>query len=607
MIQWTKAELNAWMPPDGITTSEWADKYRLLDNRNSKEPGKWHTERTPYLKAIMDAFCDDEVEEIIVCAGAQLGKSEAILNMLGYAIHQNPGPAMLVYPTQDIAESISRNRLQIMVETTPALRERKTQVAADFQLTEMKFQTMTLFLAWANSPAMLASKPIRYLFMDEIDKYPSFSGREADPISLAKKRTTSYTGFHKIVYVSTPTFETGNIWYQLSKANVIYRYYVPCPFCGEYQLLEFENIKWERDDDFESLRQNAYYECAHCHARIKSEHKMAMLQKGEWREDERKHFGRRKVGFHISAIYSPFFTFGDLAREFLESKNDVATLMDFTNSRLALPFKEVVEKSRESDVFAHVSTLPVGVAPDDTVAIVAGIDTQDDGFFYTIYAIESGNIPHLLRYGFVGTLNELDGVIFNSVYRINNSDINVRVARAFIDSGGHRTAEIYDYARTRRGFVYPIKGMNTPSAGVAIKETAIEKYPNSNAPIPGGLRLVNINTIFYKDEIHRRLLSDKGEIWFHASTASDFAMQLTAEEKRRSRKGQSYSEDWVRVYSENHYLDCTVYALAAAEHLQARFLPKIKQDTIQSAAVTTAQTTTRTQSGSWIPKPKRWL
>ena len=216
-------ERRSFATPENITVSEWADKYRFLDIRNSSEPGHWHTDRVPYLKAIMDAFSNDEIAEIVICSGAQNGKTEALLNMLGHAIHLQPGPVMVVYPTQDIAESVSRNRIRSMFNSTECLSNLKTSNTYDFQISEMKLINSTIYIAWSNSPAVLSSKPIRYLFLDEVDKYRSFSGKEADPISLAKDRTASYAGYSKVVMASTPTFETGNVWRYLKMCSVVDR------------------------------------------------------------------------------------------------------------------------------------------------------------------------------------------------------------------------------------------------------------------------------------------------------------------------------------------------------------------------------------------------
>ena len=94
----TEIERRAWQLPKKLSVSEWADESRYLDDKTSAEPGRWRTERTPYLKGIMDAFTDVLVEQITIKASTQVGKTESLLNMMGYAMDQDPGPSLLVMP-----------------------------------------------------------------------------------------------------------------------------------------------------------------------------------------------------------------------------------------------------------------------------------------------------------------------------------------------------------------------------------------------------------------------------------------------------------------------------------------------------------------------------
>ncbi len=610
MIHWhdcIKANLKT---PMNITVSEWADRYRILDAKTSKEPGRWCTDRVPYQRGLMNAFNDFEIEEIVICAAAQSGKTETILNCIGYAIHQMPWPILLVYPTQDIAESISRTRIKPMLENTDVLKELIPESSYDFLRLEMKFKTTILYFAWSNSPAILAAKPICFLFLDEVDKYPLFSAKEADPIALAKKRTTTFRSIRKIIYTSTPTLETGNIWRQLKSCNVIYRYKVPCLYCGHRQFLNFHNIKWPKDRrDPEEVRDLAWYECEKCHAHIKESEKQEMLAKGKWEIVEEKSTKRRKVGFHLSGLYSPFVRWGEIAAEFLEAKDDPALLMDFVNSRLAEPWTEVVEKRKEEEILHLRGKLDPGVVPSEAVALTAGIDTQEDGFYYVIHAW--ANDLHLttwlIRYGFAHDWNELELVIFHSAYRMG--DKTIPIMRGFIDSGGHRTDEVYEWVRRNgRGIIYAIKGMSTKTSGVPFRESIIDKYPGKNKPIPGGLRLILINTDYYKDAINRKLQIGSGQSgsWnLHKATGIDYAIQMIAEEKRRVRKGLRYYEEWVQVGSQNHYLDASVYAFCAADHLQVRYLQPI---VAESPLKQTQQIQQRRYfKKSWLSRRPGWL
>lgn len=187
--------LQALAPPEQLTVSEWAENYRLLDSKSSAMPGPWSNDVTPYLKGVMDEFNNYETEEIIFCKPTQCGGTEALQNMIGYIVMQDPSPTMIVYPTDVLAKSVSENRLQPMLLGTPEIAK---QFDENSSLLELQFDNMYLSLAGSNSPSGLASKPIRFLMMDEVDKYPGASKREADPIKLAKERTKT---FHNKKYI----------------------------------------------------------------------------------------------------------------------------------------------------------------------------------------------------------------------------------------------------------------------------------------------------------------------------------------------------------------------------------------------------------------------
>ena len=181
--------LGSLMPPEDLAISEWAEKYRLLDSKASALPGPWRNAMTPYLAGVMDALQDYGTEEIVLCKAAQLGGTEAILNALGYIIQQDPSPTMVVYPSDVLAESVSKNRILPMVMASPPLRGRFQ--ALESKRLELQFDGMYLSLVGSNSPSNLASKAIRFLFLDEVDKYPGASAREAESMDGATKPTIS--------------------------------------------------------------------------------------------------------------------------------------------------------------------------------------------------------------------------------------------------------------------------------------------------------------------------------------------------------------------------------------------------------------------------------
>lgn len=194
------AALEYLRPPEDLTVSQWADKHRIMDIKSSNMPGPWRTSATPYLRGIMDEFNNYETERIIFVKPTQVGGTECILNMIGYVADQDPGPAMAVYPTDTLGEWTGENRIEPMMLASDTLSKKYDQNGSERK--ELRFDSMYIVIAGANSPSSLASRPIRFLFLDEVDKYPGASKREADAMSLAIERTKTFRNNRKIVIAS---------------------------------------------------------------------------------------------------------------------------------------------------------------------------------------------------------------------------------------------------------------------------------------------------------------------------------------------------------------------------------------------------------------------
>ena len=177
------AALQTLKPPEHLSVSKWAEKHRMLDAKSSAMPGRWRNDVTPYLIGIMDEFNNRETEEIILCKPTQFGGSEALNNIIGYIISQDPAPTMVVYPSEQLAKSIAENRIKPMISLSEELSEKYDPKSSTL---EMQFKGMYLSLTGSNSPANLSSKPIKYLLMDEVDKYPDSAGKKQTPSNLPK-------------------------------------------------------------------------------------------------------------------------------------------------------------------------------------------------------------------------------------------------------------------------------------------------------------------------------------------------------------------------------------------------------------------------------------
>lgn len=518
----------------------------------------------------MDRFTDPLIEKIVLCFGAQLGKTETELNMIGYALDQTSSPTMMVYPTDTIAKFASDKRVQPMIKSVKSISDKFDE---NSKLLELDFNNGNyMVLVGANSPSSLSSRSIKYLFFDEIDKYPAFAGKEADPIKLATERTKTFVD-KKIVMVSTPTVESGNIWQAFMSANERRQYYVPCPHCGVSQTFKFKQIKWpeEHNDNADMIRDTAYYECEHCGERIYDKHKMEMLRRGEWRAVNESQSKVRSVSYHLSSIYSPWVTFGDVAYEFKNSKDTPATLMNFINSWLAEPWKSSKTKSTQNLEFTQ-SNYPCGVVPDKAVLLIASVDVQLDHFWWEVRAYAPGVKSYLIDYGQASTWGDLEEIIINREYPSEYGEAR-QVMKAGIDSG-FRTDEVYQFCSRFPEVCIPIKGSSNHSTMAApYTMTSLEKG------VVGGLKLYVLNTDYWKDFIFARMIrpaDEVGTIHLYKDCPQEYSDHLRSEEKQEIRnvKTGAVTVQWKPLTSHpvNHLLDTCTYNAAVADIAGVKYL-----------------------------------
>ena len=312
-------------PRSRLTGSQWADRYRSIPAGTSPEPGEWRTDRTPYLREVIDSATDKLTETVVFCASSQVGKSEALLCILGYFADQEPAPQLMLQPTVEMAEAFSKERIEPMFQVSVGL-QGKLEEGKDGRGSAKKSSTTIrmkhyqggyLALVGANSPAGLASRPIRVLLCDEVDRYGET--KEGDPLKLAIQRTQNF-GNRKIIIVSTPTIKGASKiddWYQKSDKR---EFYVTCPHCGEGHTLKWDYVKWAKDEDGNALPMTAAMYCPECGAKERGPFKpdLNILATGKWKATNPR---SRIKGYHINALYSPWVNLHDLGKLF---KNPVS-------------------------------------------------------------------------------------------------------------------------------------------------------------------------------------------------------------------------------------------------------------------------------------------
>ena len=582
VTEYQKEALKFLKPPEDITVSEWADKYRILDAKTSAMPGPWRTEQTPYLKGIMDEFNNYETEEIVYIKPTQVGGTECLQNMAGYIIQQDPAPTMIVYPTDKLAESISENRLQPMIKAAPTLKKRFLE--NESSKLELQFDGMYLTLAGSNSPSSLASKAIRFLFLDEVDKYPGASKKEADPISLARERTKTFHN-RKIFITSTPTLKTGHIWKAKEDADIEKHFFVPCPHCGEYIEFKWKQVHFPKEEGMSlaDRAEFASYVCQECGCVITDQDKPDMLRLGEWRTVKQNTKFVRKVAFWMNTLYSPFVRFSEVVKEFLKSKDDPEQLQNFVNSWLAEPWEDTKLKTNADLVMERQTEYEELVVPDWAKMLTGGVDVQENCLYWTIRAwgsyLTSQNIAHGQAFSF----QEVERVM-NLEYQMPDGTPMV-VALALIDSG-YNADIVYDFCVSNSDWALPSKGSSNPMLS-HYKMSTVNKTDSRAF----GMNLVLVDTGKYKDMIAGRMKKKNGSgSWMvYAGCDREYAEQVTAEHKVNVKMGNGkVKQEWQlkTSHADNHYLDCEVYALAAADALGVRSLylndvkeePQVKQE-----------------------------
>lgn len=585
---WITEPLKMLKPPENLLMSEWVEKNRVLDNKSSAMPGPWRNSVTPYLIGIMDEFNNIDTEEIIFVKPTQVGGTEVLQNALGYFVMQDPAPCMVVYPSQDLAKHLSENRLQPMFNvSSPDLK--KKFFSDKSELLELQFDGMFITLEGANSPANLASKPVRYLLLDEVDKYPGASKKEADPIRLAKERTKTF-GNRKIYLASTPTLRTGHIWKAKEDADVIKHYKVPCPQCQEYIELKFQNIRWANKEGIDSIAdraETAKYVCQICGGIITDKDKAQMLRDGRWEVVEQRAQYPRSVCFWMNTLYSPFVRFTEIAKEYLATKDDPDTFQNFVNSWLAEPWEDTKLKTSADLVMERQTEIERLIVPDWVEMLTAGVDVQETSLYWTIRGwgayMTSQNIAH----GQALNFKEIERLMNLEYKRENDEPLQINIVG--IDSGD-QTDDVYDFCARNSEWAVPVKGVAGGHSHFRISKV---NKTDSNAY---GMQLLLVDGGKYKDMIASRMKKQNGEgSWMvHADCDQEYAEQVTAEHKVRIKGSKDLK--WVpkTSHADNHYLDCEVYAMAVADvvgvrtlslHAEIEDTPEVKQQKVNEQAV----------------------
>lgn len=591
--------LERFRPLPRMTVTQWADRFRYLSSEASFRAGKYQSSDAPYQREPMDCMGDPAIRSMLLMWSSQLGKTEMLNNFTGFRIDLDPGPMLVLQPTKEMAEAWSKDRLATMLRDTPRLRGKVADARARDSGNTMLHKSFAgghLTIVGANSPAGLASRPIRDLLQDEVDRYPPSAGSEGDPSAIAESRQSTFPN-RKNIKVSSPTTETGPIWkgWLLSDQRL---YFVPCPHCGHEQILEFGTrdstfgLKWEKDRP-----ETAHYVCRACAAVLEEHDKPFMLANGRWIAQNPD---SAIPGFRLSALYSPFFTWASLVERWLRDRRDPLTLRTFLNTILCELWTDDGEQLDAHVLEAHKMAFPRGpdpendpqpIVPHGVGLLTRSVDVQGDRLEMTVWGWgveeEAWRVDFQILEGDPATRApwELLKRELTRAYR-HESGASMQVLRTFIDSGGGHTQQVYDFARKhRKHAIFPIKG-SSKGEGVPYL-MGPKRHPTS--------RVVwyEVGSYSLKEALVRRLMHSKGPpgdgyIHLPHDIDEEHLDQFLNEKLVPKIVGGRVVKKWIQK-GPNEQIDLYCYAFAALKSLPPGTVDKLGE---------LAQ-----QLSSWTPAP----
>jgi len=557
-------EVKTWgrlAPPPRLSIAQWADRERVLPPESSAEPGRWKTSRVPYLKTVMESITDRQIETIVLMASSQVGKTEVALNVVGYHIHLDPCPMMLIEPTIEIAAAVAKDRIAPMLRAAPALQGlvgvSRAKDASNSVL-HKSFPGGHLTLAGANSPSSLASRPIRILLADEVDRWPATAGDEGDPLALAIRRTSTFQR-RKIIITSSPTIEGGSRiadWWAISDQR---RYHTPCPACGAPFVLEWHHVRYDNDDP-----NSARIECPTCHAAIDDAGRAVMVARGEWRASAPF---AGVAGFHVWELLAPWRSLRALVASFLVHKRSLEMRQTWANTVEGRTWEGPGETADPTRLLARRETYYPAELPLGVVAVTCGVDVQDDRLELLVCGWSAeGECWIIARDSLPGdparpeVWTQLDAVLARRWEHANGVALTVQCL--CIDSAGHRTQFVYDYVIPRQvrqvhaiigrvggghQLVSPPRPIK-PASGRGLVQLRTVDVDQAKSILMSRLRV----TVPGPDYVHVPMVVDE-----------ECCAQLTAEKLVTERDRGVPVRRWVKTRPRNDALDAFVYNFAA--------------------------------------------
>lgn len=601
-------------PLTRLTVSQFADA-ELVVTSGPLSGTRWRTDTAPYQRGILDACLEPGVEYVIVQSSAQVGKTSLSLAVVAYHVAHDPCAVLVVAPTvKPMAEDWSKNRLEPLISASPLLAQlfaKKRRKDSSNTVLSKTFRGGALSIGGANSAASLASRSIRLLVLDEIDRYPAELPGEGSTIAIAIKRTTSFRGRRRVLMLSTPTVTGAPIdtWFGRGDQR---RFHVPCPICGALFSFAWSQVRWTDADP-----STARLYCPHCDHGLDDTERLAALAHGTWIADRPDRSERNIVSFHLWEAMSPWASLPEMVATFLHARaaqkaGDAAELHTFINTALGEPIDaEQKGDGLEPDQLLARREVFAADVPHGACVLTAGIDVQDDRLELLVIGWGPGEESWIIdRRTCAGDTSQpgpweaLD-VLLERRYR-HASGLGLAIEGACIDSGGHRTTTVYDYASKHSGRrMWAVKGYAGDRA--IVSSPLSRQWGRKKRTVP--LFMVGVDAA--KSLLMGRLAVAAGAGGVHLPLTewcdSGFLGELTAERMfTQYQKGRPV-QVWKKIRTRNEALDCFVYAIAALRLLRPSFPDYADVIAKATDAQPRPVSTVAAPTSRWIQPRRNWL
>lgn len=504
--------------PKKISVSQWAKQHRIVTGID-KQPGAWDEDILPHLNKIMDTVSLPYVREVYMCLPERGGKTQVMLNAMGWTIDQGSksGNIFWLMPTEVEAKKAMGERI------IPVLKARRPDGAPgrlaqylseyddDTKMGTVRFKTGTrLFPAWSNSPASMASYFGKLNIADEIDKFEASTNEGTTALDLLRKRARDDKSRSKFIAASTPGRARKIYSMVMEDAEQTWEYRLKCPDCGEYVIQEGEHLIINSD--------TVCVACLSCGSLWGESKREEAYRTGGWICTRGAEITRPStVGFHMTAFTLTMVPLNEIEQYWQRSLTGTyADKVAWANGYLVKDYEQDLSDRKEDAILALCDTRPAGDVHPDTDALIISIDTQDKGFWFTIRGWKYGQqmTSWLVRAGYVPSarfddFSGLDKILFEDTYRDCNG-LRYPIKYGIIDSQGHRTTEVYSWCK--RTGIFASQGAKGRRK-YPVTYNDIEYYPGTKKAIPGGLRLYSLDTHHHKDIIADKLqvdISDPG-------------------------------------------------------------------------------------------------